>query len=73
MSIELTPSEYVGAVKQGLEEMHRYLSTTLVPEINAPAVMAHLERMAMMVAQIAQAQAQHANGRDQQEQRPSAE
>ncbi len=40
----LTPSDIIGAVKQGLGELHQYLSQPLM-EINPAICIPHMERM----------------------------
>lgn len=47
--ITFTPSDFVGAVKQGLGELHNYLSTTPVPEIDVAVCQAHLERLFYLI------------------------
>lgn len=51
--ITFTPSDLVGAVKQGCEEILRYLCNTPVTEVNGAVAQAHLERLGTMIGMVA--------------------
>lgn len=53
--ITLTPSDIIGAVKQGLGELHMYLSQPLT-EINPAICIPHLQRMTGFLERLAQMQ-----------------
>ena len=50
--ISLTPSDIVGAIKQGLTELHQYLSMPL-QEVNPALCVPHLERMTDFMRKLA--------------------
>jgi hypothetical protein len=61
--LNLTPSDIIGAVKQGCEEMHGYLSRTPVLEVDGGVCQAHLDRLAAMIGMVAPARVR-SNGED---------
>lgn len=64
----LTPSDIIGAIKQGLGELHAYLSQPLA-EINASICIPHMIRMTDFMEKLAAMQGPKANAPGQ---RPEA-
>ena len=43
--VMFSPNDLVGAIKQGLTELHQYMSVHPVPQIDKAVCLAYLERM----------------------------
>lgn len=50
--IHLTPSDLVGSLTRGLQEVLLHLNNNATGDIHGPAVTAHLERMMQMASRI---------------------
>lgn len=58
--ISLTPSDIIGAIKQGLGELHMYLSQPLA-EINPAICIPHMHRMTGFLEKLVEMQGPKAN------------
>lgn len=51
-AVVFTPSDIVGAIKQGLVELQAYLANVPVDQVNAAPCLAHMERMMTWMARL---------------------